>query len=352
MNLLRRAIVWCSICLFFVGCEQNDEPDKVIIPVNVPSGDGFALLSEYNFFEGTLSELVPNRDAGVLPYDLNAVLFSDYALKKRFVYVPDSLKIPFDTTSFLDFPTGSILIKHFYYTVPDDSIHNIETRLIIKTENGWQPEIYEWNESQTDATRTLIGGVRKLDVNVDGSDYSFNYLIPNQNQCKNCHAFDGEISPIGPSIQNLNKDYEYVDGSYNQLDRWIENGLLEAPSLLESPRYFSIDDDEGSLDQRARSYLAVNCASCHRREGSAANSGLYLEYENTDSLSLGFWKTPVAAGGGSGGLTYVIEPGFADESILLYRMIADDVDERMPEIGRELLHQEGIELIREWINSL
>ena len=108
---------------------------------------------------------------------------------------------------------------------------------------------------------------------------------------------------------------------------------------------------EAELNGRARAYLAVNCASCHRREGSAANSGLYLEYDNEDPLRLGIWKTPVAAGNRSGGLTYVIHPGEADEPILLFRMIFEEVDTRVPEIGRELIHQEGIDLVREWINN-
>ena len=68
-------------------------------------------------------------------------------------------------------------------------------------------------------------------------------------------------------------------------------------------------------------------------------------------MSLGYWKTPVAAGSGSGGLQYVIKPGSADESILLFRMISDEVDERMPEIGRSLSHDAGIQLIRDWIDS-
>ena len=59
----------------------------------------------------------------------------------------------------------------------------------------------------------------------------------------------------------------------------------------------------------------------------------------------------MAAGSGSGGLQYVIKPGAADESILLYRMISDQVDERMPEIGRSVSHTEGIQLIRDWINA-
>ena len=94
---------------------------------------------------------------------------------------------------------------------------------------------------------------------------------------------------IGPSIQNLNKNYNYASVVLRiRLDAWIMNGILDNPSFSQIPRWYGIDDVEGSLNERARAYLAVNCSSCHRLQGSAANSGFYLEYENTDSLSLGF----------------------------------------------------------------
>lgn len=340
-----------TLLFCFIQCEKTEEP-SIPNEVNFPSGNGFALLSEYNFFEGNLAELNPNTDAGVLPYDLNTALFSDYALKKRFIYVPEGKQIPFDTTGVLNLPVGSILIKHFYYVKPNGDENYIETRLLIRKTDAWYPEIYEWNEAQTDAERTVIGGTRNLSVHIDGQSQTFNYLIPNQNQCKNCHAFDGKIEPIGPAVHNLNKDYNYTSGTANQLDTWTTAGILNNPTVTDIPRWPAIDDTSASLNDRARAYLAVNCSSCHRLEGSAANSGLYLEYNNQNASDIGIWKTPVAAGAGSGGLTYVIHPGDADQSILLYRMIADEVDERMPEIGRELLHDEGIALIREWINSL
>lgn len=353
MAILSRLALFILLIITLSQCGDSDvvidSDPSVIIPVD----KGFDRLSEYNFFVGDISNVEPNNGNGVVPYDLNATLFSDYALKKRFIYIPDGSIIPFDTSSVLTIPTGSVLIKHFYYELEDGRLDYVETRLLIKRSDSWQPEIYEWNDEQTDAFRTIVGGTRSLTVPVDGVSTTFNYLIPNQNQCINCHAYDGEIAPIGPSVHNLNKDYSYNSGLENQIDHWVSRGIMEAPLLLNIPHYPQIDDLSASLDDRARAYLAVNCSSCHRREGSAANSGLYLEYENTiDSLSLGFWKTPVAAGEGSGGLTYVIHPGQGDQSILLYRMIADEVDERMPEIGRELLDQEGIDLIRDWIDSL
>ena len=330
-------------------CEKDGLPNST--DINIPAGRGHDLLSSYNFFEGNIADLIPNAEAGVLPYDLNMSLFSDYALKKRFIYVPRGVSIPFDTSGTLNLPVGAALIKHFYYEDANGAADYVETRLLIRKNNGWYPETYEWNDEQTDARRTVVGGTRSMSVFINGQAEVVNYLIPNQNQCKNCHAENGKIAPIGPVIQNLNRDYEYSSGATNQLDRWIADGILASTSLSNIPSWPGMDHPTASLNNKARAYLAVNCASCHRLEGSAANSGFYLEYYNTDSLSLGYWKTPVAAGSGSGGLQYVIKPGSADESILLFRMISDEVDERMPEIGRSLSHDAGIQLIRDWIDS-
>lgn len=347
-----RTIQYLSLLVFVVflltQCKKDEIDDGSI---NIPAGKGHDLLSSYNFFEGNVADLIPNSEAGVLPYDLNMPLFSDYALKKRFIYVPEGVSIPFDTAGILDLPEGSVLIKHFYYEDANGIEDYVETRLLIRKSDGWYPETYEWNDEQTDATRTVVGGARTLSVYLDGQTQTISYQIPNQNQCKNCHAENGKIAPIGPAIQNLNKDYTYSSGTNNQLDRWIADGILSSTSLSNIPSWPDMNHPTASLNSKARAYLAVNCSSCHRLAGSAANSGLYLEYYNTDSLSLGFWKTPVAAGSGSGGFQYVINPGHADESILLYRMISDQVDERMPEIGRSLSHDEGIQLIRDWINA-
>lgn len=351
MNRFLTQIAFALLLFSFLllQCDKDGMGDG---SVQIPSGKGHDLLSEYNFFEGNLADLVPNELANILPYDLNTPLFSDYASKLRFIYVPDGITIPYASVGTLDLPVGVVLIKHFYYPEGSGQRRLIETRLLIHQSNGWQAETYEWNDSQTDAQRTIIGGTRELTVDVNGTTETFSYLIPNVNQCKNCHAYNGLIEPIGPVVANLNKDYEYADGISNQIDKWVGSGILDGYGSTAVPKWPEVDDLAASLNERARAYLAVNCSSCHRLEGSAANSGLYLEYENnTDSLSLGFLKTPVAAGAGSGGLTYVIDPGNADESILLYRMTSSEVAVRMPEIGRSISHNQGVQLIRDWINA-
>jgi hypothetical protein len=107
-----------------------------------------------------------------------------------------------------------------------------------------------------------------------------------------------------------------------------------------------------SLHKRAMAYLDVNCAHCHNPKGPANTSGLNLMYEEPLGSSMGIWKSPVATGKGSGGREFSIVPGKPDASILLYRMISTDPGAMMPELGRSVIHTEGVELIKEWIAAM
>jgi hypothetical protein len=98
--------------------------------------------------------------------------------------------------------------------------------------------------------------------------------------------------------------------------------------------------------------LDINCAHCHNKAGQAQTSGLYLDWKQTDHTAFGFNKSPIAAGRGSGDLKYDIVPGRPEESILLYRMKSTDPGVMMPELSRSLVHNEGVDLIREWIKGM
>ncbi len=60
----------------------------------------------------------------------------------------------------------------------------------------------------------------------------------------------------------------------------------------------------------------------------------------------------MAAGKGSGGMQYDTLPGKPEESILHYRINSTDSAVMMPELGRSLIHKEGVELIKVWIKSM
>ena len=309
---------------------------------------GKTRLSDYNFFKGDLADLVPADR--VFPYDLNTPLFSDYALKKRFIYLPEGATISFNNEEVLDFPVGAILIKNFYYSaeqVANNEDKIIETRLLIHDADGWKALAYLWNNEQTEAYLEITG--RKLPVALISAG-NINYTVPNMLQCKSCHDRNGKITPIGPSVRQLNRADEHGE---NQMQQLITKGWLHgAPGQDQWSQLARWDDATASVDDKAHAYLEINCGHCHRKDGPAKNSGLDLTTHAEGTLEKGVYKAPVAAGKGSGGLMYDIVPGKPEESILVFRMESNDPAVMMPELGRTIVHKEGVDLIRQWVAQL
>ena len=129
--------------------------------------------------------------------------------------------------------------------------------------------------------------------------------------------------------------------------------LTGAPAADQASKLAVWDDPKsGSLDDRARAWLEINCAHCHSPEGPARNSGLDLLASQRIPTAFGIDKPPVAAGIGSGGLAYDIVPGQPDHSILVYRIASTHPGIMMPELGKRLVHEEGVALVREWIAAM
>ena len=325
----------------------------IIIPANEP----FEKLSDYQFFKGNISELQLHED--VLSYDLNSPLFSDYAEKARFVWMPNNTTAKYTLDSVLDFPVGTVLGKTFFYyknkTQPALGKQLVETRLLIKREEEWEAISYQWNDAQNEAYLDIVGDIKPINwINENGIAQQVNYIIPNRNQCKSCHYQDGKLIPIGPKVRNLNKTFAYLDGERNQLAKWAEKGMLTGWQSDETHPQASVwyDADSGTLHQRAMSYLDINCGHCHNPKGPAHTSGLNLTYDQTLGRNLGIDKPPVAAGKGSGDRLFSIVKGHPEKSIMVYRMESTDPGAMMPEIGRQRVHEEGVELIKEWIKNL
>lgn len=329
---------------------------SLICEIVMPEFERKEKLSEYHFFEGPLSHLKPAR--GVFPYSLNTPLFSNYAEKLRFIKVPDGTKARYRDSAVFDFPTGTILIKNFYYPKdfrkPDKGRLILETRLLVSEASGWQAYPYIWNDDQTEAFYDPAGETKQIKyINAKGKKVITPYVIPNKNQCKGCHLSGHAMVPVGPSARQLNGEVNFGKEKKNQLQYWYEAGLIDKiPSLKAMPKGVIWDDvSSGTLNERARAYLDANCAHCHSRSGPANTSGLFLDVYENDPAHLGVNKTPVAAGRGAGNLQFDIFPGDPDNSILVFRMRTNDPAIAMPEIGREQIHKEGLELIEEWIKK-
>lgn len=351
-------ILFFLIVFSLFSCKE----DKDITPTEKPHPslsviDTFKnTLSEMQFFYGEIKNLQPTDN--VVAYELLTPLFSDYAEKARFIYFPKDSKATYTTTGVLDFPEGCVIIKNFYFFQDfRDKTKNkriYETRLLLKRSNKWLVASYIWNTTQTEAY---------LNENVDGTTVpiswidkfgiskSTDYYIPSSTDCIKCHESSGDIVPIGPKVRNINRDNIYKGVQANQLDYLSQRGFLEGmPTVGIIPKIAAYDNPAtGSLELRARSYLDINCGHCHNTNGIASTSGLLLDFEALRS-EIGICK--IADRSVGSGLLYDIIPRNADSSLMVYRMHSNAEISRMPSIGRSIVHQEGIDLIREWIGSL
>ncbi|GAA0880543.1 hypothetical protein GCM10009119_35130 [Algoriphagus jejuensis] len=342
-----------------VSCGKNEEtassPTGVLVDETATGVFPYKRLSTYGFFEGELKALNPR--GSVVLYKPASSLFTDYALKSRFIFIPTGQKAHLNGTK-IDFPIGSILIKNFYYPTdfrkPEGERRIIETRLLIHEEKGWQAYPYLWDAAQTEAVLKVVGAETEVKfIDYSGKDQVINYIVPNKNQCKTCHNQSETLAPIGVKTQHLNSELNYGSVIENQLEHWTNLSILDGFEGAERhPSMIDYEDQSQSITDRAMAYLDINCAHCHSAEGPASTSGLFLTYDQTDPLKMGINKTPVAAGKGAGSHTFDIAPGKPDESIVTYRMNSTEVGVAMPELGRTTVHKEGVELIRQWIQGM
>ena len=303
--------------------------------------DGYpTALSDYRFF----TDLKARTPAALLfGYTLNTPLFSDYAEKQRYLYVPAGKTAAYDPVAPLVLPVGSAIIKTFGYG-DGAAFRPLETRVLLHRASGWVALPYVWTADLSDAVLKRAGTrIPMTFTDPAGRARTISYAVPNQNQCKGCHDVGGQVSPIGPTARNLNRD--------DQLQRLLTAGMLDRLPA-DAPRLARWDDTAAPLDARAAAYLEVNCAHCHSARGPASNSGLFLDWQQPDPVARGIGKHPVAAGRGSGGRSVAIDPGRPDNSILLYRMASTDPGVAMPERGRATAHDEALGLLTRWIAQM
>ncbi len=341
-----------------------------------PSGPP-QFLSEWGLFK-SIPDQIP--EDGVLPYEVTSPLFTDYAAKFRFVQLPSGEQIHYSDTERWTNPPGTIYVKTFAYPVDERDLELgyqlIETRLLVFEEDGAETWTYVYPDGDnSDAERISWGPI--LDVrykNSLGEDVSFEYAVPSVPQCTDCHGrdtADTNTRSLGPSSGMLNRDNNYGPpvGVMNQIDYMNSLGMfdMEPPPEGERTTYVTdpaapvVEPEEPGLHDRARSYFDSNCAHCHAPApyGEIADKGLYLDYQSMDPdtgtspFTWGVCKPATSAGNGLDcDQPRDVVPGDPEASLLLCRMESIAAGEKMPQLGRTLVHGEGVELIRAWIQEL
>jgi uncharacterized repeat protein (TIGR03806 family) len=356
-----------SIILIF-SCTDNDDEEYIAVsPVTVDLTQvPYPNLSDYHFFEGEMKNQVPSLD--VIPYEPISSLFTDYAHKKRFIWLPNGTKATYNgDDEILELPVGAALIKTFYYdnVLPSNTTKIIETRIMIRKSDGWVFADYVWNEEQTEAHLDLNGSTKSISWKDDNNvTRNVDYRIPNESQCIVCHKTKSYENgnyvqrniPIGIKPQNLNKTYNYVNDTKNQLTKWIELGMLENNFSLPSETNTIVDYNDISkpLEKRVRSYFDINCAHCHKEHGHCDYRPMRFAFSETlnNSTNMGVCVSTQDMQNFEPALSKIVTPGNIYRSMLYYRLNTIDETYRMPLHGRTLIHDEGVLLVEEWINSL
>ncbi len=326
----------------------------------------FNNLSEYKFFVGDMKNQYPALN--VIPYEPASSLFTDYAKKKRFVWMPSNTKATFnDNNKVLELPVGAVLIKTFYYdnVQPDNTTRIMETRLMIRKTTGWIFAEYIWNAAQTDAVLDLSGSTSAVSWKDENNTIkNVNYRFPNSVQCIACHKNSTpggvEYVPIGIKPQNLNTDFKFGTETKNQLSQWISSGKVDnfvLPSIENSTVNYK--DVTKSLAVRARSYVDINCAHCHQVNKFCDYRIMRFAFSDTaptnaaNQVNLGICQTPGDFQGTPlSNYPKIISPRNINQSMLYYRINTTNETYRMPLHGRTIIHTEGVELMKQWINSL
>jgi uncharacterized repeat protein (TIGR03806 family) len=305
-----------------------------------------ALLSQTGLF-ASLTPLSVN--AGLVPYDVNAPLWSDDATKRHWIALPDATEIGFHATAPWTFPFGTVLVKHFDLATAPGVSTPIETRVLVHAASGWAGYSYRWNDQGTEATLLDDADTRVLTIDEPGGTRQQTWSYPSRNVCLRCHTPAAGFV-LGVKTSQLNRRFDYGTHSDNQLRTWNHIGMFSAP--VPAPSLLSAlakpGDTSATLDARARAYLDGNCSNCHRPAGPTAVD-LDLRAEVAEAAMNLFGVPPSDPSLGLPGERRAL-PGSKESSTLWERMRRRDAL-AMPPLDSHIVDAEGVAVVGDWIDS-
>lgn len=349
------------------GLDHQSEPLMCCVGIGVKiyklakagtTNDPPALLSQTGAFTD-LATLTPS--AALVPYSVNSPLWSDGAVKSRWISVPNNgapfeagETIDFSNTGAWTFPVGTVFVKHFELPTNDTNPSvrkRLETRFLVHASNGgYYGLTYKWRVDNSDAD-LLPGSLNEaVTITTATGTRSQTWSYPSRQDCMVCHNTSAG-SVLGVRTCQMNRDYAYSEATDNQLRTLNHIGMfssaLEESSIATLPRSAAIQDGTSSLELRVRSYLDSNCAHCHRPNGVRANFDARLE---TPLASQGLIRGDVADSLGITGAKLIV-PSDTPRSMIRHRDSLLGTNQ-MPPLARNVVDTDYISVLNQWINSL
>jgi uncharacterized repeat protein (TIGR03806 family) len=299
---------------------------------------------------GLFTEVKAHRPhPALLPYTVNAALWSDGAEKDRYIALPGLTQIDFTPTRGWNFPEGAVLVKTFSLDLAEKERRRIETRLLTKQQGQWYGYSYLWNDGQTDADLVAGEGADRVyevrDAQAPGGKRKQTWRYPSRVECMVCHSRAANFV-LGPSLLQMNKD--------EQLTRLEGRGVFhdkpEMPKKPEEPRRLvNPYDRDQPLEARARAYLHANCSQCHVEAGGG-NAQIDLEITTPREKMRLIGVKPLHDTFGLKDAKLVM-PGHPEQSVLYERLKRRGAGQ-MPPLATAVADDEAVRLIHDWIAAM
>jgi uncharacterized repeat protein (TIGR03806 family) len=311
-------------------------------------------LSETGLYESVSDRKTAD---GVVPYSINAQAWHDGAQSERFFALPENGRIEYRSYRSWRFPEGAILGQTLYLPVDLGSQRRekvLETRLLVKQQGDeWAGYTYMWNKDQKDATLVDADGDRIALGTYFGDDTrgDRSWSVPSRADCISCHNRIIEFTLSATELQ-MNRPISFGWFEGNQIELFSSLGVFSNPKSIpmgKLKRLPSHHDEKVPIALRAKSYLHVNCAHCHVYAGGG-NSRMELEFEK-DVSEMGVIGNFPQHGSLGLGNALVVNPGDSTHSVLVERLRRRG-NGQMPPIASEFMDPQGVQLMRDWIDSM
>ena len=313
-------------------------------------------LSETGLFvDSKTHEMHP----GVLGYSVIASGWNDGATTERWMAVPGEEKVGFNQNGAWIFPNGTALVQTL--TVQRESAlglaepFRIETRIMLRQQNEWVGYSYKWNEAQTNAELVAKGGdrttLRIADQKSPGGFRRHDWVFPSRADCMTCHSRAAGFV-LGLTGLNTDRAHNFSGVNDNQLRTFSHIGFFNKPYKRPDKKPRSLAnpyDPTASLEQRARSYLHINCSGCHIQAGGGNSKMLLSLGTANDQMSLIGARPQHDTFGIQNAM--LVSPGAPDQSVLLSRLNRRGRGQ-MPPLVSGAVDDAAVALFREWISGM
>jgi glucose/arabinose dehydrogenase len=317
-------------------------------------------LSETGLFVSVASH---KPHPAAIAFDVITPQWADGATMERFVALPGLEKIvqkpQLNAGGFWSLPNGSVLVQTLSLDVVEGSSKpartRIETRLLVRQQGEYTGYSYRWNHEQTDAELVRASGDAQVfempDEAEPGGHREQDWRFPSRAECMVCHSralgFNAAFNPL-----QLDRDHNYggtVDNQLRALEHIgvFEGSLPERPA--DGPRLVNPYEATAPLEARVKSYLHVNCSTCHVHEGGG-NSRMKLGLDTPVSEMKLIDEVPehdrfdIAN-------PFVVAPGSPERSVL-YQRVSRRGTGQMPPLASTRVDSKAVRMIADWIRGL